>query len=118
VSLRLLYLIVRQVLGLVLLLGRTSATKDVELLVLRHEVAVLRRTNPRPRLDARIGPCSPPSCTVAPRTAWPSPGHPEHGPALASPPRAPTMDLVGAENPVISCDLHVFVDEAAEPVSP
>ena len=51
VSLRLLYLIFRQVLGLVLLLGRTSATKDVELLVLRHEVAVLRRTNPRPRLD-------------------------------------------------------------------
>jgi putative transposase len=51
VSLRLLYLIFRQVLGLVLLLGRTSTTKDVELLVLRHEVAVLRRTNPRPRMD-------------------------------------------------------------------
>ena len=46
-----LYLIFRQVLGLVLLLGRTSAAKDVELLVLRHEVAILRRTNPRPRLD-------------------------------------------------------------------
>ena len=51
VTLRLLYLIFRQVLGLVLLLGRTSSTKDVELLVLRHEVAVLRRTNPKPRLD-------------------------------------------------------------------
>ena len=51
VSLRLLYLIFQQVLGLVLLMGRTSSTKDVELLVLRHEVAVLRRTNPRPRLD-------------------------------------------------------------------
>ena len=50
-SLRLLYLIFWQVLGLVLLLGRTSATKDIELLVLRHEVAVLRRTNPRPRMD-------------------------------------------------------------------
>ena len=49
--LRLLYWIFRQALGLVLLLGRTSTTKDVELLVLRHEVAVLRRTNPRPRLD-------------------------------------------------------------------
>jgi hypothetical protein len=51
VSLRLLYLIFRQVLGLILLMGRTSSTKDVELLVLRHEVSVLRRTNPRPRLD-------------------------------------------------------------------
>ena len=51
VSLRLLYLIFQQVLGLLVLLGRTSATKDVELLVLRHEVAVLRRTTPRPRLD-------------------------------------------------------------------
>ena len=46
-----LYLIFLHMLGLLLLIGRTSATKDVELLVLRHEVAVLRRTNPRPRLD-------------------------------------------------------------------
>jgi hypothetical protein len=45
VSLRLVYLIFLQILGLVLLMGRTSSTKDVELLILRHEVAVLRRTN-------------------------------------------------------------------------
>ncbi len=51
VSLWLLYLIFRQVLGLILLLGRSSSTKDVEPLVLRHEVAVLRRTNSLPRLN-------------------------------------------------------------------
>jgi len=51
VSLRLLYRIFLQVLGLVLLVRRTASTKDVELLVLRHEVAVLRRTTPKPRLE-------------------------------------------------------------------
>ncbi|HKR52290.1 MAG TPA: hypothetical protein VJT72_22475 [Pseudonocardiaceae bacterium] len=48
---RLLYLIFRQLLNLLLVLGRSSASKDVELLVLRHEITVLRRTNPKPRID-------------------------------------------------------------------
>jgi putative transposase len=51
VPLRLLYLILLRVLNLLLLFGRSSASKDVEILVLRHEVAVLRRVNPKPRLD-------------------------------------------------------------------
>jgi putative transposase len=51
VSLRLLYLIFLRLLNLLWLLARSPASKDVELLVLRHEVAVLRRANPRPRLD-------------------------------------------------------------------
>jgi putative transposase len=51
VSLRLLYLIFLQLLNLLLLLGRSSMSKDVEPLVLRREVAVLRRVHPKPRLD-------------------------------------------------------------------
>jgi putative transposase len=51
VSLRLLYLVFVQLVNLLQLLGRSSASKNIELLVLRHEVAVLRRANPKPRLD-------------------------------------------------------------------
>jgi putative transposase len=51
VSLRLLYLIFNQLLIWLTLLPRASSVKDIELLVLRHEVAVLRRSNPKPRLD-------------------------------------------------------------------
>ena len=50
-SLRLLYLIFIRVCGWLVLLGRSSASVNAELPVLRHEVAVLRRTKPRPRLD-------------------------------------------------------------------
>jgi putative transposase len=51
VSFRLLYLIFDRLLGWLALLDRASSSKDIELLVLRHEVAVLRRTNPKPQLD-------------------------------------------------------------------
>jgi putative transposase len=51
VSLRLLYLIFVRLCSWLILLSRSTASKNAELLVLRHEVSVLRRTQPRPRLD-------------------------------------------------------------------
>jgi len=43
VPIKIIYLLVRRALGLVVLAFRTDLAKDAELLVLRHENAVLRR---------------------------------------------------------------------------
>ena len=56
-ALGLAYLMLVRMLSWLALLARSDTAKDVEILTLRHEVAVLRRTNPRPaftRLDRAV----------------------------------------------------------------
>ena len=60
VLLKIVYLLTCRVLGLAVLVFRSDLAKDAELLVLRHENAVLRRHAGRVRYEPADGPGSPP----------------------------------------------------------
>jgi putative transposase len=51
VLVRLIYRSLAALLSWLALSARSSASKNAEILILLHEVAVLRRSNPKPRID-------------------------------------------------------------------
>jgi putative transposase len=69
-TLRLTYLLLCQVLRWLALLARSSAAKDAELLVLRHEVAVLHRQVARPRVNRADRAVLAGLVRLLPRPAW------------------------------------------------
>jgi putative transposase len=83
-----------RIFGWLVLLARADRTKNLEILLLRHEVAVLRRRNPRPTLtwvdraflSALSKAAAHPAAPAAVRL-------PENPAALARPPRGPPLDL-------------------------
>jgi putative transposase len=98
VSLRQLYLIFDRLLNWLTLLGRTTSSKDIKLVILRHEVAVCADPTPSP---PRLGrPSRLRRADAFPRCFASSPGHSGHGPALAPPLGDQEVDLQSGRPPI------------------
>jgi putative transposase len=65
------YLALRRVLELLVLCWRSAGTKEVEILALRHQLAVLRRQYPRPRLQPQDRALLAALSRLLPRPRWP-----------------------------------------------
>jgi len=67
---KLAYLTLRSSIQLLVLLARGDAAKDLEILVLRHQLAVLRRQVPRPKLELADRALLAAVSRVLPRARW------------------------------------------------
>ena len=67
---RLAYLTLCRSIQLLAQLGRGDAAKDLEILVLRHQLAVLRRQTPRPRLEPNDRALLAAVSSALPRARW------------------------------------------------
>jgi putative transposase len=66
---RLAYLALCRSIQLLVLLAHSEVAKDLEILVLRHQLAVLRRQTSRPKLEPADRACLPPSAAPCPEPA-------------------------------------------------
>ncbi len=90
------YLAVRRVLSLLVLAFRRSGSKEIEILVLRHELEILRRKQPRPCLQPADRAWLATLSWLLPRERWSAFGvrrTTRDPPSLAPSPRRPTLDV-------------------------
>jgi hypothetical protein len=64
------YLAVRNLFALIVLLGRSDRSKELEILVLRHELVVLRRRSGRRRIEPADRALLAALSRALPRRAW------------------------------------------------
>jgi hypothetical protein len=57
-ALGLVYVVLVRMLGRLALLACSDTARDAEILALRHEVTMMRRTNPGPHVPGSTAPCS------------------------------------------------------------
>ena len=98
-----LYELFCRMVALLVLRGRRDRSKDVEILVLRHELAVLRRNNPRPKMSwlnrailSALNRLLPPHCASF---DWPHQEPCSDGTPSSSPAAGPTHDDPAAHPP-------------------
>jgi putative transposase len=70
VGLPLVYVVVCRLFELVVLLGRGERSKELEILVLRHELSILRRQPARPRFESRDRLLLAALSQMLPRRSW------------------------------------------------
>src|SRR5271169_6344048 len=114
-SVALAYRLLVTMLSWVALLARSSAAKDVEILALRHEVAVLRRTNPRPRMSWTGRAVLAALTRILPKGLRPADRDSRHAAALAPPPGSGKMAPAQAAGPPAGTRRARHADRAPGP---
>jgi hypothetical protein len=117
VTLRLVYLIFCQLGAGIGLLARSEASKTAEILVLRHQLSILRRQVARPRLSWADRALISALARLLPQ-ACPSPEsvrYPWHAPALAWRPDYTTMDHQAS---TVRSPTHLTAPAQSDPAPP